>query len=187
MSENSPAQDRPAQDSLQENNDTLPAPEGAKSPFIEPNAVQNINADAAQNNNDHKQNSDTGSTPDKAEAHDSVADKPGANCATCGKYYAKKDSLRFHVKSQHEEHKFKCPDCPKTFPFNHAYVTHLRQHSDERPFPCPLDDCDATFSSQKGLNQHAEKHSGIEYKCEICGKVFGAKNDPDNTQARSSR
>ena len=44
--------------------------------------------------------------------------------------------------------------------------------------PCPVDGCNRTFPTKRGLNYHIARTHG--HYCWVCGRLFGSRTQLDN-------
>jgi DNA-directed RNA polymerase subunit RPC12/RpoP len=77
---------------------------------------------------------------------------PYVTCPTCGKDVK---NLRQHMKS-HEQRKYHCSICPKSFGHPQNLTQHLRVHRDEEPFECK--DCGRRFNDAANCKRHQKWH-----------------------------
>lgn len=64
-----------------------------------------------------------------------------------------------------------CKICGKFFAKPQYMKTHLRIHTAIKPYAC--DKCERRFSKKVALENHSRVHSGLQpYKCDKCGKPF---------------
>jgi KRAB domain-containing zinc finger protein len=79
-------------------------------------------------------------------------------CATCGKRFKTKYTLKCHDLSVHKnECPFHCPSCDQQFKRLSDFIVHKRKHTGERPFTCPI--CMRKFFTKSYMLRHAKKHS----------------------------
>ena len=79
------------------------------------------------------------------------------------------------------EHKqFACDQCDKKFISASSLKTHMICHQTERPFICER--CGNTFKTQHILNRHTKTIHQKDKACEVCGKLFGTKEQLGNIQ-----
>ena len=79
-------------------------------------------------------------------------------CATCGKRFKTKYTLKWHDLSVHKnERPFPCPSCGRQFKRLSDLIVHKRKHTGERPFTCPI--CKQKFFTKSCMLKHAKKHS----------------------------
>ncbi|GAB0099161.1 hypothetical protein DMENIID0001_150070 [Sergentomyia squamirostris] len=102
-------------------------------------------------------------------------------CEECGKSFKNKYGLRLHTENSHtppELHKFKCPNCPKTFMSMIRYKKHSFVHitDAEKNHICPH--CSKAFAFKANLQIHIRQmHEEVNYHvCEICAKMFKNKD-----------
>ena len=94
------------------------------------------------------------------------------NYENCFRKYTSKNSLRKHLLT-HQEKKFKCKICNKSFIDNYKLKRHSLIHSNEKKFICEI--CKKTFSLQYNLKIHSRIHSGKKPYCCVfpgCYKKF---------------
>lgn len=96
-----------------------------------------------------------------------------SNYASSPNYEASSDSF------------FACPVCDKSFAKRHSLKLHMRSHSTDKPFKCSL--CEKTFARCHDMKRHQQLHKGVKvFRCEGhlrdgvtkwgCGKKF-ARSD----------
>uniref|UniRef100_A0A1B0GKI9 Putative transcription factor grauzone-like isoform x2 rhagoletis zephyria n=1 Tax=Lutzomyia longipalpis TaxID=7200 RepID=A0A1B0GKI9_LUTLO len=102
-------------------------------------------------------------------------------CTECGKSFKNKYGLRLHTENSHtppELHKYKCPNCPKTFMSMIRYKKHSYVHvtDAEKSHICPH--CSKAFAFKANLQIHIRQmHEEVSYHvCEICAKMFKNKD-----------
>lgn len=105
-------------------------------------------------------------------------------CHLCGKTYKNSHTFNKHIKEFHERVKtFVCTDCGDAFYTVHLLGDHMRaQHTLERPYVCRA--CRKSFTSAKLLAAHARSHSGEQYQCRHCDRLF---NHPTNRWVHEKR
>ncbi|XP_053673409.1 zinc finger protein 567-like [Anopheles nili] len=80
-------------------------------------------------------------------------------CAVCGKSYRQEVMLERHKKKMHVKI-FRCPHCPKKFPYKSLLIKHLPSHTLEKPFSCPY--CWRSYTQRINLKVHiTRKHSSL--------------------------
>jgi len=74
--------------------------------------------------------------------------------------YGKQFATQHYVKCRMKVHssKYKCTECGKYFPNNHALTVHWRSHSAEKLFECAV--CSKRFTTSGNLVMHSRIHSG---------------------------
>uniref|UniRef100_A0A1B0GQ35 C2H2-type domain-containing protein n=1 Tax=Phlebotomus papatasi TaxID=29031 RepID=A0A1B0GQ35_PHLPP len=102
-------------------------------------------------------------------------------CCHCAKTFKNKYGLRLHTENSHtppELHKYKCPNCPKTFMSMIRYKKHSYVHvtDAEKSHICPH--CSKAFAFKANLQIHIKQmHEEVAYHvCEICAKMFKNKD-----------
>lgn len=107
-------------------------------------------------------------TRSSMQSHLSLHSKLGKYaCPTCDKIFSLKKHLQKHV-TTHTGKPVWCPICSKCFKNSSNLETHLRCHS--KLFNCT--DCGATFSQQKSLLKHREKHHDGDSIADKYGRVM---------------
>ena len=72
--------------------------------------------------------------------------------------------------------KYKCTyeGCTRSFNYSSSRRLHIRRaHTGERPFKCLT--CGKAFHDSGALKAHTLIHDGVKFKCDICGKLLGAR------------
>jgi uncharacterized Zn-finger protein len=106
-----------------------------------------------------------------------TGDRPH-RCEICFARYIQRSDLRRHIESIHVKlPKFQCSLCVKTFCTKKSMKNHELLHNDALPYRCGETDCGKGFKSNRMLRIHKIKdHSGIIYRCDICGKSNSFKD-----------
>ena len=96
-------------------------------------------------------------------------------CTQCEYKCGDSKLLKSHVKDSHMSIIHKCLKSTLTFTSKTARDNHLKTvQSDLRPYSCQT--CGDTFKMKKTPDTHINnKHSGVNYECYICGRVFKTK------------
>ena len=118
-------------------------------------------------------------TREEFDAHNAAYHYGVHLCATCGKTFTLKSSLRDHsLKHKNSEQStsrrlFICSfeDCGKKFIRQTLYQDHLNVHSNVKPYACST--CGMQFSGRYRLNYHKRVCSGsLKIMCNICNIEF---------------
>ena len=100
-------------------------------------------------------------------------------CPICEKAFNSEYTRDKHLKSIHDDAKFKCKFCEKTFSWIENQRRHIRQvHTDLRPFQCTK--CQQFFNDSGNLKRHIRsKHLMKRIQCsfEACEKICFDKGD----------
>lgn len=93
-------------------------------------------------------------------------------CHLCGKSYITSTTLKQHVKEFHERNKdHRCEYCSDAFYTKTLLNDHIRaKHTLDRQFVCPQ--CGKSFTSSRYLSAHKKLHSGKQYPCRHCERIF---------------
>jgi len=117
--------------------------------------------------------------------HKNIHHTPSAKCDICNKVCANMGTLNDHMRIQHSGKVAVCEHCSKEFKTNAQLKNHIkRKHSDgSKPlfrFMCTI--CaSGRCHSEEALQKHMlDSHSGIEYPCPQCGKIFYNKENRQN-------
>ena len=97
-------------------------------------------------------------------------------CPECDNDFSDKGSLKYHIKSQHENKKNTCHICGKTLALSkESLKIHIKRvHSAGPSFFC--DQCDYSTTLKKALKYHIDScHDPTRHTCKECGKSFGHK------------
>ncbi|XP_069135540.1 uncharacterized protein [Argopecten irradians] len=99
-----------------------------------------------------------------------------AICKECGLVLESTGELTQHCKDEHQGNgAFVCKDCGKQFPIPRGLQQHRKfHHIVEGNFQC--EHCGKSFCNRFKLKNHMRaKHSGKEFRCDICKKVVGSR------------
>lgn len=93
-------------------------------------------------------------------------------CAYCGRGFARKKNLEFHMVVHSGEQPFQCDECGKRFARSGNLAVHRRTHTKERPFQCPF--CERSYAHSTDLRRHRRSHVAVEkrFACGRCGLKF---------------
>lgn len=86
-------------------------------------------------------------------------------CDKCDKAFKTRGELNNH-KFYHDEKKFACHLCPKSYFKNTALKLHLKAHRKQLDVICDV--CGMGFVHQAKLKEHMQTHSGVKVTCNIC-------------------
>ncbi|XP_076251895.1 zinc finger protein 711-like isoform X2 [Rhynchophorus ferrugineus] len=139
---------------------------------------------------------------EKSEKPMTKSQKSSFPCEICGKIYASRTIVNYHVLTHNPDKKFQCNDCGKLFAnksilgdhrrihrlsykckfCNKAFAyaasleTHINSHTGEKPHKCTI--CEKRYSNKSHLKEHIRIHTGERpYICSICGKTFAVKGN----------
>ncbi|XP_066094606.1 zinc finger and BTB domain-containing protein 41 isoform X2 [Saccopteryx bilineata] len=93
-------------------------------------------------------------------------------CDICGRQFNDTGNLKRHIECTHGgKRKWTCFICGKSV----RERLHLRVHHDDKRYEC--DECGKTFIRHDHLTKHKKIHSGEKaHQCEECGKCFGRRD-----------
>ena len=64
----------------------------------------------------------------------------------------------------------KCNECNKTFASQTGFNQHNQYHTGQFSFSCDI--CNGEFNSSSNCNVHMRGHEGRGYSCDFCDRVF---------------
>ncbi|XP_067893805.1 zinc finger and BTB domain-containing protein 41 isoform X2 [Heterodontus francisci] len=93
-------------------------------------------------------------------------------CDICGRQFNDTGNLKRHIECTHGgKRKWTCFICGKSV----RERLHLRVHHDDKRYEC--EECGKTFIRHDHLTKHKKTHSGEKaHQCEECGKCFGRRD-----------
>lgn len=98
-------------------------------------------------------------------------------CKHCFKDFKTVAARNYHIRKEHNEAPYKCPECNESFTQYHHRLKHLvEKHKLKKPeFKCDV--CGRELASSGGLAAHKRyTHlKTVQYPCDICGKIFAYK------------
>ncbi|XP_041983694.1 zinc finger protein 91-like [Aricia agestis] len=132
----------------------------------------------------------------KLSYHKSSYHQENPQCDCCGKVFANKLTLKYHLKllpqnkSDKEKEKLfiPCKGCDKVFHSKKSYRAHVVIH-DGLSYPCPT--CGKMFQWKRNLARHVRNHrdrdAGTTHACRDCGKSFASRDCYNNHMKLSKR
>ena len=112
------------------------------------------------------------------ETHLKQAHQGNYKCTSCGKSYVNKYGLDQHIRTVHLGQGFMCPVpmCMKQFTTHRGHDLYASKHSEPEKFRC--DNCNYVCQDKDLLRTHTMEHSTTRrYPCSYCTKHFGRSND----------
>lgn len=94
-------------------------------------------------------------------------------CDICGKGFIWKCGLRRHLLA-HKGLEPKanlpvCEICGKKMSKYQSLQKHMKIHErPEMPFKCPVTGCEKSYSNERFLKRHVDRHASKRHKCEYC-------------------
>lgn len=92
-------------------------------------------------------------------------------CDICGKM-VEKSRMEAHTNQHLNVRPYACDlnNCNKQFYSAYALTTHKRVHHTNQTFECKI--CSKTYTLQKSLYNHEQKHKAPRYTCNVCGRKY---------------
>uniref|UniRef100_A0A2A4K6F4 C2H2-type domain-containing protein n=1 Tax=Heliothis virescens TaxID=7102 RepID=A0A2A4K6F4_HELVI len=134
-------------------------------------------------------------TKSKLAYHRGVCSQEKPQCDCCGKVFANKMTLKYHLNRMQPQKDSKpkqklfipCKGCDKVFHTKKSYRAHVVIH-DGVSYPCPI--CGKLFQWKRNLARHTRNHrerdAGNTHACRACNKTF-ASRDCYNNHMRLSK
>lgn len=98
-------------------------------------------------------------------------------CKHCNKDFKTVAARNYHIRKEHNEAPYKCPECAESFTQYHHRLKHLVEHHKLKKPEFKCDICGRELASSGGLAAH-KRYSHlktVQYPCDTCGKVFAYK------------
>ncbi|KAG5884490.1 hypothetical protein JTB14_001285 [Gonioctena quinquepunctata] len=97
-------------------------------------------------------------------------------CQLCNKSYSTKSVLKVHMGSHANKRQNLCSVCGKGFNYPNALEYHMRLHTGEKNYHCEF--CNKRFRMPNSLNRHRRTHTGDKpFKCQYCGRAFCSRGE----------
>ena len=93
---------------------------------------------------------------------------PPLLCTECNKVFSVPSTFQVHQYEHQKQEKIPCNKCGRLFSFQGQLEQHKIVHRTIRTHKCMYKGCERWFMRKADLVVHAESHSNIEYKCNIC-------------------
>ncbi|XP_026331275.1 RB-associated KRAB zinc finger protein-like, partial [Hyposmocoma kahamanoa] len=137
-------------------------------------------------------------TKSKLNYHKNVCHQEKPQCDCCGKVFANKMTLKYHLNSKltpqakpakpKEKLYIPCKGCNKVFYSKKSYRAHVVIH-DGLTYPCPI--CGKLFQWKRNLARHTRNHrerdAGNTHECRECGKTFSSRDCYNNHMRLSKK
>ena len=108
--------------------------------------------------------------------------------ARCENKWRFKKHMALHDKVKGEYY-CEVDGCGKTFTHASYLKHHMVTHNDKPTlFTCPSKDCiekkRGIYKNRSNLVRHLQLHKGVEFKCEMCDKIFWTRRNLHNHKSR---
>ena len=100
-----------------------------------------------------------------------TGERPHA-CPVCGERFRNRSTLSRH-RGKHKAGRFQCRECGAAYHYSSAYTAHMKTHAASEAHLCSA--CGESFTLLRELTEHARRHDGRQFVCELCGKAFFTK------------
>ena len=98
------------------------------------------------------------------------------SCNIHNKHYLNSFQYKTHLKQVHQGN-YKCPSCGKSYVNKYGLDQHVRTVHLGKGLICPIPTCVKQFTSHRGCDLHASKHSEPEkFRCDNCSYVCQDKD-----------
>jgi len=89
------------------------------------------------------------------------------DCNQCESKYSNKNSLRYHIKSQHEGIRYNCNQCEYQATNQSHLAAHIQSQHEGVKYAC--NHCDKQFTQNSKLTRHIKSiHEGVQFNCNLC-------------------
>lgn len=98
-------------------------------------------------------------------------------CKHCFKDFPTVAARNYHIRKEHNDASYKCPECKESFTQYEHRLKHLvEQHELKKPeFKCDVRNRELASSGGLAAHKRSSYLKTKQYTCEICGKVFAYK------------
>jgi len=110
-------------------------------------------------------------------AHEKLHSEKAPTCTICGAKTSSKRDLNYHMQTHSEQRiRYQCEKCPHSYFKKQVLANHVKKVHDKTAKTHTCYFCGKTYYDRRILRAHEVLHSGEQFPCPNCSKVFNSKS-----------